>query len=131
MSSSRTSHHTPMGRRLPLAVLALALAGSALAQSSPPGFVASPDIYKVIAENDKFRVIEVTWKPGQKDKLHSHPDAAVYYLNNCTMRNQFPGMPPLEGGPIAGTARVQAPIASHTVENIGANECRMIMFEPK
>ena len=106
-------------------------ASDTLAQSVPPGFVASPYIYKVIAENDKFRVIEVTWKPGQKDQSHSHPDAAAYYLTNCAMRNQFPGMPPLERGPIAGTARVQPPIASHTVENIGTSDCRLIMFEPK
>ncbi len=131
MSRPRTSHHDSIRVCLPLAVAALAFAGSALAQAVPPGFVASPEIYKVIAENDKYRVIEVTWKPGQKDQLHSHPDAAVYYLNNCTMRNQFPGMPPLEGGPIAGTARVQPPIAAHTVENIGTSDCRMIMFEPK
>jgi hypothetical protein len=120
-----------MRLRVSVAVVALGFAGWALAQAVPPGFVASPDIYKVIAENDKYRVIEVTWKPGQKDLSHSHPDAAVYYLTNCTMRNQFPGRPPMEGSPIAGTARVQAPIASHTVENIGTTDCRLIMFEPK
>ena len=114
-----------------LSAVALCFAGSALAQAVPPGFVASPDIYKVIAENDKYRVIEVTWKPGQKDQAHSHPDAAVYYLTNCSMRSQFAGSPPVEGRPIAGTAHVQPPIASHTVENIGSTECRLIMFEPK
>jgi hypothetical protein len=40
-------------------------------------------------------------------------------------------MPPQEGKPIAGTARVQPPIASHRVENIGTSDCRLIMFEPK
>jgi beta-alanine degradation protein BauB len=131
MSSPRTDHHALMRLRVPLAVVALGFAGGVLAQAVPPGFVASPDIYKVIAENDKYRVIEVTWKPGQKDLPHSHPDAAVYYLTNCTMRNLFPGRPPIEGSPIAGTVRIQAPIASHTVENIGSTDCRLIMFEPK
>ena len=131
MSSSRASHHALFQLRMSLSAAALCFAGSALAQAVPPGFVASPDIYKVIAENDKYRVIEVTWKPGQKDLAHSHPDAAVYYLTNCTLRNQFPGRAPMEGSPIPGTARVQGPIASHTVENIGSTDCRLIMFEPK
>lgn len=131
MSNSRADHLPSFRIRWALALLALGFAGSALAQTAPPGFVASPEIYKVIAENDKFRVIEVSWRPGQKDQLHSHPDAAVYYLTNCFMRNQFPGMPPQEGKPIAGTARVQPPITSHTVENIGTSDCRLIMFEPK
>ena len=117
--------------RVMLSAVALGLGGIALAQTDPAGFVVSPEIYKVIAENAKFRVVEVTWKPGQKDRPHSHPDAAVYYLTNCTMRGQMGNNPPQEGKPEAGTARVQGPIASHTVENIGTTDCKLIMFEPK
>ena len=54
------------------ALLVLGFAVWALAQVVPPDFAASPDIYKAIAENDKYRVIEVKWKPGQKDQAHSH-----------------------------------------------------------
>lgn len=43
----------------------------------------------------------------------------------------MPGVPPTTGEPKAGFARVQGPIASHTIENIAAAECRLIMFEPK
>ena len=35
--------------------------------------VTSPDVYKVIAENNNTRVIPATWKPGQRDEWHSHP----------------------------------------------------------
>lgn len=131
MSSPRADRCASIGLSVALATLAVGFAGSALAQTAPPGFVASPDVYKVIAENDKYRVIEVTWKPGQKDQSHSHPDAAVYYPMSCTLRNQFPGRPPMEGSPEAGSARVQGPIAAHTIENIGSTTCRLIMFEPK
>jgi hypothetical protein len=117
--------------RVIISAVALGFAGVALAQVAPPGFVASPEIYKVIAENEKFRVIEVTWKPGQKDVAHSHPDAAVYYLTNCTMRGQAASGAPRDGTREAGKAHVQGPIASHTVENIGTTDCKLIMFEPK
>jgi mannose-6-phosphate isomerase-like protein (cupin superfamily) len=114
-----------------LAVGALALSGPAAAQAQPRSFEASPDIYKVIAQNADYKVIEVTWKPGQKDQLHSHPASAVYYLTNCTMRGTSADGKSGEGNPRAGTAIVQAAIAGHTIENIGSSDCKLIMFEPK
>lgn len=126
MSFTRTALHA----LLPLALLA-ANAGWAQTPATPPGFVASPEIYKVLAENDKYRVIEVAWKAGQKDKVHSHPDAAVYYLSDCRLRNQLGSAPPQDGTRVAGRASVQGPIAAHSIENIGSTDCRLIMFEPK
>jgi hypothetical protein len=105
--------------------------GIALAQELPRSFVASPDVYKILAQNDQYLVIEVTWKPGQRDQFHSHPATAVYYVNDCNLRGHFPSGKTGENARKAGTARVQAPIASHFVENIGKSECKLIMFEPK
>ena len=112
---------------------ALCAAGAVWAQppTTPPGFVASPEVYKVIAENDKYRVIEVVWKPGQRDKVHSHPDNATYYLSDCRLRNQVGSAPPQDGIRIAGRASVQGLVPSHSIENIGTTDCRLIMFEPK
>ena len=104
----------------------------AQAPAVPHALVASPDIYKVIAENDKYRVIEVTWQPGQRDKMHSHPDSAVYYPMDCTLRG-FGGNGELIGQRLAraGTAVVQIPIPAHSVENAGTTVCKLVMFEPK
>jgi hypothetical protein len=73
----------------------------------------------------------LVWKPGPKDLAHSHPDSAAYDLDDCRWRNDMPGVPPTTGEPKAGFARVQGPIASRTIENIAAAECRLILFEPK
>jgi len=104
----------------------------AQAPAVPHALVASPDIYKVIAENDKYRVIEVTWQPGQRDKVHSHPDSAVYYPMDCMLR-AFGGNGELIGQrlALAGTAVVQMPIPAHSIENAGTTVCRLVMFEPK
>jgi hypothetical protein len=104
----------------------------AQAPAVPHALVASPDIYKVIAENDKYRVIEVTWKPGQRDKLHSHPDSAIYYPMDCMLR-AFGGNGELIGQSLrlAGTAVVQIAIPAHSVENAGTAPCKLVMFEPK
>ncbi len=107
------------------------LSTAAVAQTAPPSITASPEIYKVIAENAKYRVISVTWAPGQKDAMHSHPDSAVYVLTDCALRYYLPNGATRDGFPPAGFAVVQAPIEAHAVENIGKSDCKLIMFEPK
>ena len=42
----------------------------------------SPDLYKVILDNDRIRVLDITLKPGEKSPMHSHPDFAVYALTD-------------------------------------------------
>ncbi len=39
---------------------ALGVAGASIAQVVPPDFKASPDVYKVLAENDQYRLVEGT-----------------------------------------------------------------------
>lgn len=114
-----------------IAVLAAGLlATTAFAQELPRSFTASPDVYKVVAENAQFKVIEVTWKPGQRDKPHGHPASAVYYLSDCTLRLHAPDGSFRDVAPRAGHSVVQAPIPNHTVENRGSSDCRLVMFEP-
>ena len=40
----------------------------------------APDMYKLIFENDRVRVMQVTFEPGQAIEEHSHPDHFVYVL---------------------------------------------------
>jgi hypothetical protein len=108
------------------AALALVIPSTVtLAQELPRSFVASPEIYKVIAE------IAVTWKPGQRDAMHSHPSSAVYDLSDCSLRVHVRDGPPRDVQPKAGMAVVQAAIAAHAIENIGAADCRLVMVEPR
>lgn len=41
----------------------------------------APDMYKKVFENDRVRVMEVTFQPGQKIAPHTHPDHFVYVLS--------------------------------------------------
>src|SRR5574340_1127405 len=52
------------------------------AQDAPLSYKASPDVYKLLAENDQFRVILQTSKPGQRDQWHSHSALAGYRLTD-------------------------------------------------
>lgn len=122
----------PVARTLTLGALSLGLIAlhPAQAQEVPRSFAASPDIYKVIAQNEQYKVIAVTWKPGQKDVVHSHPASAVYYLTDCTLRVHAQDGTFRDAQPKAGSAVVQAPIPGHVLENTGSSDCRLIMFEP-
>ena len=115
-----------------LAICSLA-ATSAFAQQAPASFAASPDVYKVVAENAQFRVIEATWKPGQRDILHDHPLPDVTYtITPCMRRSYGPDGRVLADGEVPqGTVNVRAPSPAHTFENTGKTECRILFVERK
>lgn len=107
------------------------LALPAIADDVPLSFHANPDVYKVLAENDEMRVVLATWKPGHKDKSHSHPMAAVYTIKACHARITTPDGKVKEVSNKAGTARVNPAVKSHTFENIGKTECQQLLVERK
>jgi len=119
-------------RVLPI-VAGLGAIGIASAQEIPRGFVASPDIYKVVAHSDSsnYLVIEATWKPGQRDKFHSGPGGGAYFLTECQMMRYYPdgGTWPLRDS--AGAAFVVGPVKAISLENVGASVCRIVFFQPK
>ncbi len=102
--------------------------------TTPPAHVASPDVYKVLAENDQFRVIEATWQPGQEDNYHSHPaDRVSLYQTDCTLRlTNIDGSTRI-GKPKAGTAKARTgkPVKSHKAKNIGDQVCVIRIVELK
>lgn len=127
-----SSHRTVAQSVVTGAMLALlAFAGTAWAQGAPRSFVASPDVYKVVAQDQTYLVIEATWVPGQRDKPHSHPHHARYFPGNCSLRASLPDGTTSDFYPPAGAAIVRGSIESVTVENIGSSACRIIFFEPK
>jgi len=102
-----------------------------IAEEVPHSFQASPEVYKVIAEDENMRVGIATWQPGQKDKDHSHPTAAFYTLKDCHARITTPDGKSREVNNKAGTARINPPVKSHTFENIGKTECQQLFVELK
>lgn len=102
------------------------------AQEVPRSFVASPEVYKVIAEDEKYRVIAVVWKAGQRDAWHSHgAPVGVYNLTDCTMRIHTPDGKTVDNNSKAGDARIRTQAPSHSLENVGSGDCRLVLFEPK
>ena len=51
--------------------------------------VVSPDLYTVIFENDRVRILEYRDSPGDQTRPHSHPDSVMYTLS-AFQRRSFP-----------------------------------------
>ncbi len=118
--------------RIAAALAGAALAGIAAAQDVPPSYKANPDIYKVIAEDERYVVMEVTWKPGQKDDMHSHPKGlVVHFLTDCHSRTVTRDGKVMENKRKAGETRIAAPVVAHTFENLAATDCKHIHVEMK
>ncbi len=133
MTRAKVSRLTSTGL-VALASTAFLTTLPALAEDTPSGPEASPEVYKVLAENDQMVVIEATWKPGQKDEMHSHlGDRASIYLTDCTLRLTNPDGTYRDASPKGGTARVRSgkPVAAHTAHNTGDQECKIIIVELK
>jgi hypothetical protein len=97
---------------------------------APRSYVASPDIYKIIAEGNNTRVILATWKPGQRDAWHSHPPAAVYCLTDCEAGRLYSPDGQFIEGPIrAGQAEIHPKVHSHSFENRSNADCRILFVE--
>ena len=123
--------------RITLALGAMALvslaSSAAMAQNAPPSYEGDPDVYKVIFEDQNFRVIDSVRKKGVHDKLHSHPvPSIVYYPTECTSVSYGPDGKPTGSPSVvkAGTARA-ATNPGHSVENVGPEDCHAIFVERK
>ena len=40
----------------------------------------SPDVYKVLLDNEDVKVLEVTFEPGQSDNMHDHYPVTFYLI---------------------------------------------------
>lgn len=116
------------------AAIALASLGVtvAFAQSAPPTYQGDPDVYKVIFEDQNFRVIATNRKKGVHDKVHGHPvPAVVYHITDCTTKLYSADGKTTENISKAGTASAVPVITSHSAENIGPSDCQQIFVERK
>ena len=117
---------------LALSATSILIASAAAAENAQPTYQADPDTYKLIFEDQNFRVIAATWKKGTSDKPHAHPlPFVIYQLDDCTLRLRNPDGSTRSITGKAGTAFAGVVTASHTSENPGAADCHAIFVERK
>jgi oxalate decarboxylase/phosphoglucose isomerase-like protein (cupin superfamily) len=89
---------------------------------------ASPDVYKVLFENEAVRVIEMTLKAGQTDNQHSHRDETVYFITGSKVKISLPDGNSMEADIPDGHVMWHEEW-THIVSNIGDKDLRAIVVE--
>ncbi|WP_455218421.1 hypothetical protein [Kaarinaea lacus] len=121
--------------RICVLTLSLVFASTtSLAGEAPIASVASPAVYKLVAENDQWRVLRGTWKPGQEDNFHSHSaDRVSLFETDCDLRLTQPDGKFKDVHPKAGKAKARTgkPVKSHKAKNIGSKDCTLWIVELK
>jgi quercetin dioxygenase-like cupin family protein len=87
------------------------------------------NVYKLKMENDRVRVFDVTFHPGDKALMHRHPDHVVYVLEGGKMKLTSAGktdvLDLVDGDAIFLNAQ------SHEAENIGQSTLELLVVELK
>ena len=91
----------------------------------------SPDVYKVLLENEDIKILEVTFAPGQSDNMHEHYPATVYIVEGGKAEVTLPDGTVNEINPPSDFIVHNPKNAKHQVKNIGDNIMKIILFERK
>jgi quercetin dioxygenase-like cupin family protein len=91
----------------------------------------NPKTLALKLENSRVRVMEATLKPGDAEKIHSHPAYVIYVIEGGKFRMHGPdGAVIREGEFKAGDVLYSEPL-THWAENIGSTTIRLELVELK
>ena len=110
-----------------LAITMLVISGFSFAQDAEK---VDPKHYKVEFENDQVKVLRITYGPGEKSKMHSHPESVVVFLTDGKGKFTFPDGKSLENNFEAGKV-IWTDSTTHQPENIGDKPFEIIQIEMK
>jgi hypothetical protein len=91
--------------------------------------VTDPDLYRVVFENDRVRVLEYQDLPGDRTHPHTHPDSVMYTLGSFTRRLRSGDREvelQLESGQVRWLVAQE-----HAGENIGETPSHALFIELK
>ena len=118
------------GAAAALLVAGFASAQAAMVDPAQDPVNVGPDIYKVILENERVRVSEVTFKPGARIGMHSHPDHLAYILSEGTLQLSYPDGRTQDINAKPGQI-MWTKAESHAAKNLGQTEARLLVVELK
>ena len=121
-----------MLKKMMVALAMLLMGGLLLSRVSfaQDPLVVGPDIYKLVFENERVRVMEVTFNPGDKIGSHSHPDHLAYILEPGLIRISHPDGTSMDVDGKAGDV-LWIKAETHSAENIGSTKMRILVVELK
>jgi oxalate decarboxylase/phosphoglucose isomerase-like protein (cupin superfamily) len=110
--------------------LALAILGLAAPVRAQDPLQTAPGAFKEKLNNAEVRVTEYTSTPGQKDAMHSHPAMMIYVVAGGKMKSTAADGTSKVMEFATGDVRWMPPM-THTSENVGTTEIRILLVEVK
>jgi len=107
----------------------IALVGPSPAPAQDPAVVNAKTIW-VKLENDRVRVLEAVLKPGDKEKMHSHPQYVIYVITGGKVRTHGADGTTTEAEMKDGDVLYRGPL-THWAENIGTTPVKFVLVELK
>lgn len=117
-------------RKSVLAVAVLVLVGTAAVANAQDPLQVAPHMYKKLFENDRVRVMEVTFNPGDSILAHSHPDHHVYAASGGLLKISKPDGTSADADIKTGDV-LFIPSETHWAKNIGKTTIKLIVNELK
>lgn len=118
-----------MRRVLSVVALLVLVASVVPAMAQDPVKVDSKH-YKVEFDNDKVRVLHITYGPHEKSVMHHHPANVAVFLTDGQVRFTLPDGKTQDVSVMAGTTRWNAG-GKHLPENVGDKPFEVILVELK
>ena len=87
------------------------------------------NVYKFIMENDRVRVLEASFKLGDKAIMHDHPDHLVYVLSDGKINLKSSGKTDVLD--LKKGQAIFIKTQSHEAENIGKTDLHLLVVELK
>ena len=110
--------------------LALVLSAMPLAAAAQDAVKADPGHYKVLIDNPTVRVLKITYAPGAKSPMHSHPDAMLVSLQDSKARFTLPDGK-AQDMEIGKETASYTPATTHAPHNVGTTPVDAILVEFK
>ncbi len=96
----------------------------------PDPYEVGKQYYTLLLENERVRVSDVKFKPGDKMAMHSHPEHLVYALTPGKIKFEYPNGTTKDVEVQTGQV-LWAGEESHATDNIGGTDLHVLVVELK
>jgi mannose-6-phosphate isomerase-like protein (cupin superfamily) len=110
--------------------LAVVLAALPLAVGAQDAVKTEPGHYKTLIDNAAVRVLRITYSPGAKSRMHSHPDSMLVALGDAKVRFGLPDGK-TQDMDIGKETAAYTPATTHAPADVGTTPVDAVLVEFK
>ena len=99
-------------------------------ETAPDPTVVDADHYKIELENERVRLVRITYGPGEESVMHYHPDRVAVFLTAQHVQFEMPDGTSEDAHAEAGE-HLFAPAGQHLPRNMGEEPLELLLVELK